>query len=42
MPKGIRWSEREEEATVFATLAAFQHCLIFGRLRGLTFVWWIR
>lgn len=39
---GLEWSEREEDATVFASVAAFQHSLGFGRLRGLTFVRWVR
>lgn len=39
---GIEWSDNEEDATVFATQAAFAQCLGFGRLRGLTFVRWVR
>lgn len=38
------WSDREEDATVFASIAAFQQCLATGRLHhlGLRFVRWVR
>ena len=37
------WVEREEDATVFATEAAFRQCLSIGRLwhLRLTFVGWV-
>ncbi len=41
-PTGIEWVEREEDATVFATEAAFRQCLAMGRISHLTFVRWVK